>query len=182
MTSLTPAQRLKQVGNYLNMSTPLGLGIAILGRAERTPGPRGLILAERYRLKFPIAGAFTVGNVVISPYRFAQRRDPEELLAHEEQHSWQWLACGGLPFLVAYTAAMGWSWLRTGDRASHNWFEVRAGLASGGYRRRPTRNPIVAVRNGLRAAIEARLSGRGQNPTGAPNGLADATHAGDGAA
>lgn len=181
MTKLSAAHRLKQIGNCLNLSTPLGLGIARLGRAERSTGPRGLILAQRYRLKFPIAGAFTVGNVVISPYSFAQRRDPETLLAHEEQHSWQWLFCGGLPFLALYTAAMAWSWLRTGDRASHNWFEVHAGLKSGGYQRRPTRNPIRALGQALQAG-SAKLSGRDRTRADEQSAHADVTHVGGGAA
>ena len=43
---------------------PLGLAIAKLGRATIRRGPRGLFLCEGYKLKFPIAGAFTVGNVI----------------------------------------------------------------------------------------------------------------------
>ena len=41
---------------------------------------------------------------------------------------------------------MGWSWLRTGDRASRNFFERQAGLADGGYRDLPTRSVIVGLR------------------------------------
>ncbi len=40
---------------------------------------------------------------------------------------------------VVYGVAAGWSWLRTGDVASGNVFEQRAGLAEGGYRERPLR-------------------------------------------
>jgi hypothetical protein len=47
---------------------------------------------------------------------------------------------------VLYLAAAGWSWLRTGDFASRNVFERRAGLADGGYRERPVRLP--RARNG----------------------------------
>ena len=50
---------------------------------------------------------------------------------------------------LAYAAAAGWSWLRTGDFASRNCFERAAGLADGGYRERPVR-PIA---EGIRAAI-----------------------------
>ncbi|MGJ3508817.1 hypothetical protein [Enemella sp. A6] len=102
-------------------------------------------------MKFPIAGAFTIGNVVITAHRFDEqrlRRHPG-LIEHEEKHSWQWLWCLGLPFLPLYLLAMAWSWLRTGDRASHNVFEVRAGLRSGGYQRREARNPISAARAAL---------------------------------
>ena len=60
-----------------------------------------------------------------------------ELLAHEERHAWQYVACLGLPFLPLYAAAMAWSQLRTGDRASRNVFERHAGLDAGGYLPRP---------------------------------------------
>lgn len=152
VSELTRTQRFKQIANCINLTTPVGIGVALLGKARRRPGPRGLILAEEYRLKFPIAGAFTIGNVVITPHRFDEqrlRRFPG-LIEHEERHSWQWTFCLGLPFLPLYLLAMAWSWLRTGDRASHNFFEVRAGLRSGGYLRKQTRNPISAARLGLR--------------------------------
>lgn len=151
MTALTRAQKFKQIANWVNLTTPFGLAVAAIGRAKRRPGPRGLILAEEYRLKFPIAGAFTVGNVVITPYRFDERRLRRfpGLIEHEEAHSWQWTLCLGLPFLPIYTLAMAWSWLRTGDRASHNIFEVRAGLETGGYHRRAVRNPVTAARTTL---------------------------------
>ena len=134
-----PALRVRRLANLLNLSTPLGLLVARIGGCRVLPGPRHLHLADGYRPPFPYAGAFTVGNVLIA------RRDWDVmqgsvpgLLAHEEAHSWQWAVLGPL-FLPAYTLAMGWSWLRTGDRASANWFEVRAGLELGGYRRRPSR-------------------------------------------
>jgi hypothetical protein len=51
---------------------------------------------------------------------------------------------------VAYVAAASWSWLRTGDFASRNAFERRAGLADGGYRERPVRPVSVGVAMALR--------------------------------
>lgn len=131
----TRATRLRSAGNWVNLSTPFGFAVAALGRARVRRGPRGLWLAEDYRLGFPLALAFTVGSVVLTRGRFEElaRRHPE-LLAHEERHSWQWFAWLGLPFLPAYLAATAWSWLRTGNRAHANVFEVRAGLESGGYR------------------------------------------------
>lgn len=122
------------VGNLVNLSTPAGLLLAQLGGCSRRPGPHGLVLAEGYRFSFPVAGAFTVGDVVITAHAFDDllRRLPR-LLDHEERHSWQYLWCLGLPYLVPYTLAMGWSMLRTGDRAARNIFERSAGLADGGY-------------------------------------------------
>lgn len=138
---LSRAQRVRRVGNLVNLSTPLGLLIAAAGGARRRPGPYGLTLAEGYAIRFPSAGAFTVGNVVISPVTFTDltRRHPE-VMEHEDAHAWQYLCCGGLPFLPLYALAVGWSWLRTGDPASANPFERGAGLARGGYREAPVSN------------------------------------------
>ena len=141
------AVRLRSFGNLLNLSTPLGLVVARVGRARVRPGPRGTYIAEGYRLRFPIAGAFTVGNVILTAGSFEgeRRTCSASTFAHEERHCWQWLALGGLPFLPAYAAAMAWSWLRTGDRAAANVFERLAGLEQGGYCERPRRS----VRAGL---------------------------------
>jgi hypothetical protein len=136
------------LSNAVNLSTPCGLLVATLGRATVRRGPRGLLLGEGYRLPFPIAGAFTVGDVIITAGDFESllRRHPR-LLAHEERHSWQYVCCLGLPFLVAYPIALAWSMLRTGDQASANLFEVHAGLESGGYHRRPVRPVSVGLRD-----------------------------------
>ena len=132
---MTPAQRLRQLANLLNASTAAGLMLARLARTTAFKGPHGLIIATGYDLKLPLAGAFAVGNVII------YRAGPDAamantvLLGHEERHSTQyaWL---GLPFLVLYFGAAGWSLLRHGDPASGNPFERHAGLEAGGYRAR----------------------------------------------
>lgn len=149
--AMSTAARVKWCVNWVNGSTALGLAIAGLGRARVARGPRGLYLADRYRFDFPVAGAFTVGNVVLtkSDWHELQQTRPE-LLEHEEQHSWQYLVCGGLPFLPLYGAALAWSWLRTGDLASRNVFERNAGLAMGGYHEHSVRSLGAAVRS-LRA-------------------------------
>ena len=124
----------------MNLSTPLGVLVAAVGGASISRGPRGLLLAEHYRPRFPVAAAFTVGNVVVtrSDWATIQRRFPE-LLTHEERHAWQYLYCLGLPYYLVYSACMLWSVLRTGDRAAANFFERQAGLAEGGYLERPAR-------------------------------------------
>ncbi len=130
----------RRLGNWVNLSTPFGLAVARAGRAQVRPGPRGLLLAEGYRLRFPVASAFTVGNVLITSAQWSDwARERPTLLEHEEGHTWQWFGCLGLPFLPAYAAAMAWSILRTGDRAAANVFERRAGLVLGGYRELPVR-------------------------------------------
>lgn len=103
------------------------------------PGRRGLHYAVGYTARLPVAGAFTVGNVVLFRPHLGRPQDHPRLLAHEETHCTQYALCLGLPFLPLYFAAAGWSWLRTGDPASRNVFERRAGLAAGGYRERPVR-------------------------------------------
>jgi hypothetical protein len=122
---------MRAVANLLNGSTLVGWAVALAGRAHLTRGPRGLWYAEGYALRFPIAGAFTVGNVILTP------RSIDEIGArvatHEERHTWQYMVCGTL-FMPLYVTAMGWSWIRTGDRAARNVFERSAGLADGGYR------------------------------------------------
>ncbi|HEX8510161.1 MAG TPA: hypothetical protein VF635_11805 [Propionibacteriaceae bacterium] len=142
-----PWLRLRSVGNLVNLSTPTGLLVAALGRASVERRPRGLFLAEHYRLPFPVAGAFTVGNVIITRGRWEdiERRYPR-LLDHEEAHTWQYLYCFGLPYYLAYSACMAWSLLRTGDRASANFFERQADLGHGGYTERPKRPPLTAAR------------------------------------
>lgn len=131
--------RLRRVLNLVNLSTASGLLLARLSGCRVDRGPRQLHLASGYRRPFPYATAFTVGNVLITrgDWDSLLHKDPG-LLPHEEAHTWQWMALGPL-FLPAYLVAMGWSWLRTGDRSSANWFEIRAGLDLGGYRQRGLR-------------------------------------------
>jgi hypothetical protein len=145
--SMTLGERLRWWGNIANLSTPLGLAVAKIGRASIERGPRGLYLGEHYRLRFPIAGAFTIGNVITtgSTWDVMVNRYPN-LLRHEEGHTWQYLYCAGLPFYPLYAVSMAWSLLRTGDRAARNFFERQAGLALGGYQDQPIRPITVNVR------------------------------------
>lgn len=150
----TASQWVRLLGNVVNLSTPAGLLVALVGRSRIRRGPRGLVLADHYRPRFPVAGAFTVGNVVVTgqDWDALAERCPE-LLAHEEAHTWQYLVCLGLPYLPIYTACMAWSVLRTGDRASANVFERRAGLVTGGYCGQPVRplGPVMLAQfQGLR--------------------------------
>ncbi|WP_084957394.1 hypothetical protein [Thermoactinospora rubra] len=124
--------RIRRVLNLVNLSTPLGLLIAAVGRARLAPGPDGLILAYGYRYRFPIAGAFTVGNVVVT--RHSQLS--ERLIVHEGRHATQWAFCVGLPMLPLYVLAMAVSMAICGDQASYNPFERLANLDDGGYARR----------------------------------------------
>jgi hypothetical protein len=137
---LTGWQRFRLVGNMANLTTPIGLLVAAVGRAKVRRGPRGLFIGEGYRLKFPVASAFTIGSVITtsSSWEELARRNPR-LFEHEERHTWQYLYCIGLPFYLAYGVCLAWSMLRTGDRASRNFFERQADLAAGGYKDMPVR-------------------------------------------
>lgn len=138
---VTLAQRLRFGWNLINLATPFGLLVAALGRGLLRWGPRALIFAEGYRFDFPKAGAFTIGNVVLTRTSMdeLEARHPGTL-DHEDVHATQWAWLIGLPFLPIYLACAGWSWLRTGDAASRNMFERHAGLVRGGYVERPPTN------------------------------------------
>lgn len=165
--------RLRHAANWVNLSTLLGLAVATGGGAQLRRGPHLLYLAEHYRWKFPNGGAFTVGDVVIT------RHDIDDLVAryphmleHEEAHSRQWVACFGLPFVPLYVASMGWSWARTGDRASRSFFERHADLAKGGYRDVPVRPIGPALRAGA-ARMAAAMRARRNADVGVELGLPD---------
>ncbi|MFI7126308.1 hypothetical protein ACIBQ1_11490 [Nonomuraea sp. NPDC050153] len=127
--------RFRRVANYVNLATPLGLLISIIGGATRRPGPDGLILAFGYRYGFPIAGAFTVGNVVLTKWDSL----PDHLVRHEGRHATQWAWCVGLPMLPLYLLSMLVSVMVCGNQASYNVFERLADLEDGGYPRAPLR-------------------------------------------
>ena len=127
------AWRVKQVLNGVNGSTLLGLAVARAGRARLGRGPRGLMVATDYRLPLPVASAFTLGNVVTSKHDRAWLDERPALMRHEERHTWQYVACLGLPMLPLYALAAGWSLLVGGDPAVHNAFERLAGLEDGSY-------------------------------------------------
>lgn len=162
-------QWIRAVGNAVNLSTPLGLVIGLAGGAKLRRGPRGLVLGEGYRFAFPMAGAFTVGNVLLTGSSWeANLRVYPGLLRHEERHSWQYFYCLGLPFFPLYTACMGWSLLRTGDQAAGNFFERQAGLELGGYRRYPTRPVSDGIRD-LGSRVCKLVGWRPESASGPPH-------------
>ena len=142
-TRLTGWQWVRLVGNVLNLTTPLGLVIARIGRARIRRGPRGLLLAEGYRLPFPIAGAFTVGSVITTGTTFTERlRWLPRLLEHEERHSWQYLCCLGLPFYLGLRGDDGL--VGAADRRPSGPERLRAARRIGGGRLPgPAGHPLV---------------------------------------
>jgi len=127
---------LRRTVNGVTLATPLGLALAATGRARLRQGPRGTVLAYRYRSPFPAprAAAVTIGDVVLLRMDAPELALRPRLVEHEVRHAVQWAQLLGLVgFPVAYGLASAWSWLRVGDAATANVFEVRAGLADGGY-------------------------------------------------
>ncbi|WP_232550008.1 hypothetical protein [Propioniciclava soli] len=143
---MTATHRVRAAANWLNLTTPLGLAVALTGRARLRRGPEGIIVAEGYRLRYPLAGAFTVGNVVATASDIAtlEARVPGTW-GHEGRHAWQY-AVGGVWFFPTYALASGWSWLRTGNPALRNPLERHAGLVAGGYVHPVTGQPTGRVR------------------------------------
>ena len=134
---MTP--RVRRALNLLNGSTLAGLLVARAGRATLAPGADGITLAVGYRLPVPTASAFCLGNLIITKLSPAELPGAGAMLAHEARHATQYAWCAGLAMLPAYFCCAGVSWLLTGDFATWNVFERRAGLAEGGYCRRPLR-------------------------------------------
>lgn len=177
---LDAAVRHRAVVNTLNLTTPLGLLLARAGRAAVRRGPDGLWLAEGYRLGFPVAGAFTVGNVVLtaSDIETLQARTPG-MLGHESRHAAQYERWG-LAFLPLYALAASWSWLRYRDPAVGNAFEREAGLVTGFYVAngcvRPEPLPWRAALGAAgRRGVRRTRGSAGGGPSGPPaGGRADA--------
>ena len=153
--------RLRRVVNIVNLATPVGLVVALAGRAQLARGPHGLLLAKGFRPPLR-ASAMTIGDVVLL------RRDDEwlarhpRLLDHEARHSFQY-ACwlGPLGFFPAYLACAGWSLWRTGDPALRNAFERRADLVDGNYVRGLDDPRLHLVKRRLRNPVRRRTGAAG---------------------
>ena len=86
-----------------------------------------------YRFRFPVAGAFTIGSVIISKHDLDWLRDRPLLLQHEDRHCTQYAFLVGPVMLPLYFVSVGVSYLLAGDHSSYNPFERLAGLDDGGY-------------------------------------------------
>lgn len=140
--------------NVLNLSTPIGVLVARVGGASLRRGPRGLIYAEGYRFRFPIAGAFTIGNVVTTAHSIDSLACvTPDVEKHEDAHAWQWCALGPF-FLPAYLLGMGWSLARTRSLALGNPLERHAGLISGGYLHPSQPDPCLRRSRGRSGAAQ----------------------------
>lgn len=130
---MTTRFRLRQVVNWLNLSTPAGLLIAVLGRATVRSWRDGTFLATEYRWRFPIAGAFTVGNVIVTRHDAEWLTARPDLLKHEDRHCTQYAFCLGPVMWIPYVLAAAFSWVLSGNHAAYNPFERLANLVDGGY-------------------------------------------------
>lgn len=171
----TALDRLRHLANWVNLTTPAGLVVALAGGARPRREDDGLFVAEGHRWAFPRAGAFTIGDVVITASTLAAlERSAPGVRGHEKRHAAQY-AVAGVWFLPAYLACSGWSVVRSGHPALDNPFERHAGLVTGGYLDAAGTPLFVRWRDRpLR-----RSSGRSG---GAPSGAPDAPSAGAGAA
>ena len=86
-----------------------------------------------YRFRFPAAGAFTVGSVIISRHDLDWLQDRPLLLQHEDRHCTQYAFLVGPVMLPLYFVSVGVSYLLAGDHSSFNPFERLAGFDDGGY-------------------------------------------------
>jgi hypothetical protein len=130
---VTTRLRVRQVVNWLNLSTPAGLLIAVLGRASIRKGDRGTYLATSYRWRFPIGGAFTVGNVIMTRHDEAWCANRPAMMRHEDRHCTQFAFFLGPAMSVPYVLCAAVSWVLSGSHAAYNPFERMADLVDGGY-------------------------------------------------
>jgi hypothetical protein len=143
-----PRDFVRHVVNLINLSTAVGLLVAAVGRAHLSAGPRRTVLATELRLPLR-ASALTIGDVVMTRKSRERMLERRALLRHELRHTVQYAWCLGVVMLVLYAIAAGCSYVLTGDPASQNVFERRAGLKDGSYRERPLR-PMFTRRGGAR--------------------------------
>ncbi|GAA3202780.1 hypothetical protein [Actinocorallia longicatena] len=134
---MLPRHRLRQIVNWLNLSTPLGLLIVLAGGCGGVRrAPDGLLIADGYRPPVPIGAAFTVGNVIV--FRDIERHSGDlGLIVHEARHSTQYSWFLGVLMLVPYFGSVLFSMAVCGDHASYNPFERGAVLEDGNYVKRP---------------------------------------------
>jgi hypothetical protein len=132
--------------NYVNLSTPLGVLIALIGARRIGRGPRGLLIARGYRLPVPPAPAFTVGNVILLRLDDDGLERRPTLLDHEERHTVQYAWSLGPVMIVLYVLASGVSWALSGCPACYNPYERLAGLDDGGYPQHELRRQFKRAR------------------------------------
>jgi len=127
--------------NTLTGINIFGVAVGVLSRGRPTWDARfGLIVFMQCKIPWPPAAAMTFGDVVV--VRAARWQTLEEvplaLMQHEAAHSRQYPFVLGFPYLPLYWLCCAYSYLRCRDYWSFNPFEVKAGLAEGGYLKSPS--------------------------------------------
>ena len=145
-------EQLRRALNWINLSTACGFLLAKLSHSDRRPTPDGHYLATSYHWPVPVAGAFTIGDVIFTRSAHSTNSDPYSPLdahvwSHELMHSNQYAWCLGLPFIPLYFSACAYSYLMSGDIWSYNIFETRANLDAGGYVKSQRRAAITRFTN-----------------------------------
>ena len=135
---MTPRRVLRHIINLCSGITLFGVLLGTLTRGRpHWNADHGLLIFHNCYLPWRWASAVTFGDVVLvlsPPIRWANPSDlPPQLLAHEARHACQYAWMLGFPYFPVYWVACAYSWVVTGDHWSRNVFEVRAGLADGGY-------------------------------------------------
>lgn len=125
--------RVRQVANWVNLSTPLGFAVSGFAGRRLERAPRGMWIVEEFPAALLPARALTLGSVVLTRHTARWLLERPRLFAHEERHAWQYVACLGLPMLPLYGVAAAVSWLWCRNPGTRNPFEQLAGLADGGY-------------------------------------------------
>jgi len=135
---MTTRRLLRHLINAISGISLFGVILGLISRGKPAiDHSRGLIIFLNCTIPWRWASAVTFGDVVLvlsPPIRWASVAEmPPKLLDHEEKHAIQYTYTLGLPYFPLYWLACGYSWLKAGDHWSFNVFEVKAGLADGGY-------------------------------------------------
>lgn len=146
---MTRAQLARHVVNTLTGINLFGwlVGVFLRGRPQ-WDSRYGLLVFVECRLPLrdlwasgPPA-AVTFGDVVLvlttNPQWCSVQGIPESIMRHEAAHSRQYMFTLGLPYFPLYWVCCLYSYIRSGNYWAFNPFEVRAGLANGGYREKPS--------------------------------------------
>jgi hypothetical protein len=154
-----------------NGTTLVGRVLAFVARrmhrlGPMASGPDEIRIASGYALPMPAQDCFTIGDVIFCRGEVDSLLNQPQLLGHETHHSYQYATVGPF-FFPLYFLACGWSHVLTGDYASRNTFERRAGLAAGGYRDVPLRPIWLRLGFGRAAVVVVPTAADMPDPAGA---------------
>ena len=132
--------------NWINLSTLLGLLVARIGGTTRHRRGRGTYVCTGYRFGFPVAGAFTIGSVIITKHDLDWLSESGQCCSSTRTGTAPSTRSSSDPVMLPlYFVSVGISYLLAGDHSSYNPFERLAGLDDGGYPRPTTRFSRAAL-------------------------------------